>query len=405
MQTNRDDSAPISNDVMQLLGHMGPLLKFFTDSPYSRSSGNPAICNFVNADPRELPFPELTQTLSRAVVPRKSGWLANGMNDPVAQRAVATSLSSRTGLGYLPADICLTAGAFGALASALKAVLNPGDEVITITPCWPFYPWLVLGAGGRPVDVPAARPGWDLDVGAIAGSITERTRGVIVNSPHNPTGRIYPEETLKELARVLREASRRNGRSIYLLSDESFSRVLFDGNQFQSPCRYYEDSFLVYTFGKVLLASGLRLGYLALNPAMGSGELVRAGVLAAQIAGGWTFPNVLMQHAVPELEGLSIDVGRIQARRDRMVSALEEYGYEVGTPEAAMFLTVRSPWESSVAFADLLSEYDIYVIPGSLANFEGYFRISLSATDDMVERSLPGFAAAIRIPERRLVDA
>jgi aspartate aminotransferase len=404
MRANGADNQPISNDVMQLLGLMGPLLEFFTDSPYSRSAGNPRICNFVNADPRELPFPALTETLSRAVVPQEAGWLANGMNDPAAQRAVATSLSSRTGLDYRPADICLTSGAFGALASALKAILNPADEVITISPCWPFYPWLVLGAGGKPVDVPAARPGWELDVGAISAAITERTRAVIVNSPHNPTGRIYPAETLEELGRMLRDASSRHGRTIYLLSDESFSRVLFDGNRFTSPCRYYDNSFLIYTFSKVLLASGLRLGYLALNPAMESGSLVRGGVLAAQIANGWTFPNVLMQYAVPELDGLSIDVGRIQARRDRMVSALREHGYEVETPEAAMFLTVRSPWGSSAAFAELLSEYDIYVIPGSLANFEGYFRISLTATDEMVESSLPGFAAAIRVPERKLVD-
>ncbi len=405
MRGNGAADSPISSDSMRLLGLMGPLLKFFTDSQYSRRAGNPGICNFVNADPRELPFPELTEALTRAVLPRADGWLANNMNDPAAQRAVATSISGRLDLAYEPADICFTSGAFGALSTALKAVLDPGDEVITMTPSWPFYPWLVLGAGGVPVEVPVSRPGWDLDVDAIAESITERTRVLLINSPHNPTGRIYPPETLEELGRMLRAASARHGRTIYLVSDESFSRVVFDGRQFSSPCCHYSDSFLVYTLGKVLLASGLRLGYLALNPGMRSRELVRGGVLATQIANGWTFPNVLMQYAVPELEGLSIDVEQLQAKRDRLASAMIDYGYEVEVPEAAMFLWVRSPWRDSADFADLLADYDIFVIPGSLANFEGYFRISLTATEEMISRSLPGFEAAARMPERKLVDA
>src|SRR5207248_10171365 len=142
------------------------------------------------------------------------------------------------------------------------------------------------------------------------------------NSPHNPTGRIYPAPTLRRLGQALDEGSARNGRTIYLLSDEAYQRILFDGNRFESPTSYYASSFLIYTYGKTLLTPGQRLGYVALPPGIPDRDELVGAITSAQLVSGWAWPNALLQHAVRDLEPLSVDVAHLQERRDRMVEGL-----------------------------------------------------------------------------------
>jgi aspartate aminotransferase len=231
-------------------------------------------------------------------------------------------------------------------------------------------------------------------VDAIAAAITPRTRAVIINSPNNPTGKIYPEATLRQLAHVLTDASNRYGRPIYLISDEAYSRIIYDERGFMTPTAYYRNSFLIYTYGKTLLTPGQRIGYIALAPNMPERELVGNAVLLAQVTLGYAFPNALLQHALPDLERLSIDVEHLQQKRDRLVNALGEMGYEVHSPEGTFYLMPRSPIPDDAQFIRLLAEQNIYCLPGWVIEMPGYFRISLTANDEMIERSLPGFAAA-----------
>jgi aspartate aminotransferase len=387
---------PISRHSASLLAVMGSFLKFFTDSPYSRRSRDPNICNFVVGDPHDWPMPEVVDAVARSAVPRTRDWFAYKMSEPECQTTIANRLHSRFGIAFEAPDICLTPGAFSAIATTLRAVVGDGDEVITIVPDWPFYEPLIFAAGAIPVQVGARQPDWNLDVPAIAGAITERTRMVVINSPNNPTGKIYGSATLKALAKVLEHASKRFGHPIYLMSDESYSKVVYDGRNFVTPCAFYPNSFLIYTYGKVLLAPGLRIGYVALSPSMQAREVVRAGILVAQIAAGWAFPGAVLQYALPELEHLSIDMTQLQAKRDRMVSALKEFGYEVQVPEGTFFVLVRSPLDDDLAFAEKLSRRDVFVMPGSLAGFGGWFRISLTATEGMIEKALPGFRATMK---------
>ncbi len=163
---------------------------------------------------------------------------------------------------------------------------------------------------------------------AIERQSRPRTRAIFVNSPNNPTGRIYPPAVLKGLADVLKSASRKNGRTIYLLSDEAYSRIVFDGRPFYSPTEYYDNSFLIYTYGKTLLTPGQRLGYLALPPAIEHREELREALYMAQITTGYVFPNAMLQHALADIEKLSVDMAHLQRRRDRMVAALREMGYD-----------------------------------------------------------------------------
>jgi aspartate aminotransferase len=387
--------ASLSQQVLGLMQTVEPLYRFFTGSRWAARQGADGISDFVAGNPQEMPLPGFVEALQRWSVPQTPDWFAYHDSVPGAKEAVVRSLRDRLGVPFEEDDLFLTNGAFSGLAVALKSVVDAGDEVVFLSPPWFFYELIIRSLGAKPVRVRVAPPEFEPDVGEIAEAITERTRAIVVNSPNNPTGRIYSPGTLRKVADILTEASQRNGRPIYLVSDESYSRILYDGNVFESPTAFYPRSFLVYTYGKTLLTPGQRLGYLALPPSMPDRELVRGAVFMMQIAMGYAFPNVLLQRALADLDRLTIDIGRLQEKRDRMVGALREMGYEVGLPEGTFFLLPRSPIPDVLEFTDLLAAHDVFVLPGALVELPGHFRISLTASDEMIERALPGFEAAM----------
>ena len=189
-------------------------------------------------------------------------------------------------------------------------------------------------------------------------------------------------------------ASRR--RTIYLLSDEAYNRIVFDGRAFTSPAAIYPNTMLIYSYGKQLLAPSERIGYIALPPTMPCREEFLMAVLTAQLATGYAFPNGILQHALADLEQISVDMDVMQGRRDLMVAALREMGYELHVPEATFYLLVKSPIADDLQFTDMLADERVLVMPGSMLEAPGRFRISLTASDEMIERSLPGFAAAMK---------
>jgi aspartate aminotransferase len=269
--------------------------------------------------------------------------------------------------------------------------------VVFTSPPWFFYEALIIGHGATPVRVRVKQPSWDLDIDAIAGAITDRTRAIIVNSPNNPTGRIYPAEQLQELARVLTEASERNGRPIYLVSDEAYWRIVFDDREYVSPTEFYPWSFLIYTYGKTLLTPGQRLGYIALPPTMPDREAMRQALTIAQLTiGGNGVPNAVLQRALGDLEKLSVDVKALHRRRDRMIESLRASGYDVHSPEGTFYLLPRSPIEDDMAFTEQLAKDKVFILPGTLVEMPGWFRISITGNDDMVERALPVFERAAK---------
>jgi aspartate aminotransferase len=218
---------------------------------------------------------------------------------------------------------------------------------------------------------------------------------VIVNTPHNPTGRIYERDALEALAERLERASQRIGRRIFLLSDEPYRRIRFDGHGFTSPAAVYPWTLIAYSYGKVLLAPGQRLGYLAISPLMPAADrqALREAVFAAQMSIGWCFPNAVMQNALPQLDRLTIDVEALARRRDVLTHALTKAGHAVLAPEGTFYLWVKWAGDPERQW-NALADRNVFVLPGSVMNAKDYFRISLTASDAMVERALPAFTAS-----------
>jgi len=371
-----------------------PIIEF-VDSPLGRRADDPRTSNFLFGNPQEMPLASFTASLHRWAEPRHKDWFAYQTYVRTAQQAVAENLRSRYGLPFLPDDVVLTTGAFGGLSMLLNGLIEAGDEVVYFSPPWFFYEAMTLFAGATPVKIALRPPAFDLDLDEIGRALTPRTRAVILNSAQNPTGRVYSADTLRQLAGLLEKASAANGRPVYLFSDEAYSRIVYGGRRFETPTAFYPYSFLIYTYGKVLLTPGQRLGYVAVSPAMPGRDTLRRTFMATQMIQGWTFPNALMQYTVPDLEGQSIDIGHLERKRDRLVGALRDAGYQLESPEATFYLLPRAPIADDQTFCGRLADHDILCMPGSVFDLPGYFRISITASDQMIEQAIPGFRAAM----------
>jgi len=371
-----------------------PVYEFLAKYERWIATAGDRACDFALGNPQTMPLEGFVAALRDAAVPRNTLWYAYKANEAASREIVCASLHNLTGLDYPAENIFVTNGATGALLVIMSALIGPNDEVIFNNPPWFFYEGMILNSGGRPVGVDVDPRTFDLDVDGIERAITDNTRFVIINSPNNPTGKVYSPDTLIRLSSVLDRASKRIGRPIYLVSDEVYRAIVYDGATFHSPTKFYKNSIMVYSYGKTLLTPGQRVGYIALSPQMDDLEGLRMILYSSQILSGWAMTSALMQHCLPDLERMSLDVGALQRRRDRFVRGLRDCGYEVQTPEGAFYITTKAPIEDDVAFADLLAKEGVFCLPGSVVKMNGYLRASLTGTDDMVERALPIFAAA-----------
>ena len=394
------DGHRFSATMDRLLELEAPLLRFFAASSYAdHDPADPDVADLVAGNPQELALPTFVDALQRWSVPQDRHWYAYKFNEIYAREAIASGLRERRGIAFDPHDVFITDGAFTGLNVSIRTVADPGDEVVFISPPWFFYEALIVAAGATPARVRCDRETWDLDVDAIEASLTDRTRAIIVNSPNNPTGRIYPRATLDRLANVLTSASERNGRPIYLISDEAYSRITFDDRTFESPTSAYPYSLLVYTYGKQLLTPGERVGYVALPPEMPDRSTMQDALMMAQLAiGGQGVAGAVLQRSIQELETIVVDLKALQARRDRLVEALSSFGYEVHVPDGTFYLLPTSPIEDDQAFVERLAREKIFVLPGHLVEMPGRFRISVTGNDDMVERAIAVFERAAHHP-------
>jgi len=373
---------------------IAPFLGFFT-GPYAELEPDPEVANFAVGNPHEIAMPAYVDAIRRHLQPQDKNWFAYKMSEPNAQRTVARTMSALTGLDWDPNDVHMTNGGFAALAVAFRTLLEPGDEAIFLSPPWFFYEQLILAADGVAVRVRLEMPTCRLDLQRIEAAITPRTRVLVLNSPHNPSGRIVPIDELRALADLLTSASEKIGHPIYLVSDEPYRRIAFDGREVHSPAEVYPHTVVTYSYGKQLLAPGMRIGYLTFPPTMPDRERLRDDTFVNQLAAGYAFPNALLQHSIEDLEPICVDLSILERRRARLVGKLRGMGYEATWPEGTFYVMIRSPIDDDQAFARILNEHKVLVLPGTIVETPGWFRASLTASDEMVERGVPGFAAAI----------
>jgi aspartate aminotransferase len=385
---------PLSRRIALADAAASPLKQFFAFSRYAERRLEPRIADFTFGNPHEMPLAGLVDAIRHHAKPLDKNWFAYKTSEEAPQAFLARRLGEELHLPFEPADIALTSGAFAAIVVAFNLTLDPGDDAVFSEPAWFCYEPTLAAAGASASKVRLTGPSFDLDLDAIDAAIGPRTRLVIVNTPHNPTGRIYGRDMLVALAERLERASARVGHRIFLLSDEPYRRLRFDGRDFVSPAAVYPWTLISYSYGKVLLSPGQRLGYLALSPLMPAEDRqpFRDALFSAQMALGWCFPNAIMQYALPDLDGLSIDQAALARRRDALMAGLTAAGCAVLPPEGTFYLWAKWPDGDPERFWNRLADEDVFVMPGSLMSAPGHFRVSLTASDTMVEQALPVFA-------------
>jgi len=353
------------------------------DKVFDFSLGNP-----------NLPPPEtFRRVLKEVAEDERAGVHAYMPNTGLAEtrRAVAVFLHKEQNVALSADDVIMTCGAAGALNVILKAVLDPGDEVITPAPFFVEYGFYADNHGGVLKTVPT-HDDFTLDMAAIEAAVTEKTKVVLINSPNNPTGQVYSAESLAALGKILTEKGKAFGRTIYLVSDEPYRKIVFDDIEVPSIFSAYPESILVTSYSKDISIPGERLGFIAVSPEAGhKAELLGALALANRILGFVNAP-ALMQRVVARLQGETVDVSAYAHKRDLLCDGLAECGYDFVRPPGAFYLFPRSPTADDVAFVQALQEELILVVPGSGFGGPGHFRISYCVEDDVIQGSMPGFA-------------
>ncbi|BBO84335.1 pyridoxal phosphate-dependent aminotransferase [Desulfosarcina ovata] len=304
--------------------------------------------------------------------------------------SIADYLTREQGLAITCDEIIMTCGAAGALNVIFKALLDPGDEVLSPAPCFVEYGFYADNHGGV-LKMVNTRPDFTLDLEAMGDAITAKTKIVLINSPNNPTGQIYDKASLDALGQLLSQKSEAFGHIIYLISDEPYRKIVFDGADVPSIFQSYDQSIIATSYSKDISIPGERIGFAALNPATTHKKEVMAGMALANRILGFVNAPALMQRVVAGMQGMSVDIAEYQRKRDLFCDGLADAGYDFITPTGAFYLFPRTPIADDVAFVTALQKELILVVPGSGFAGPGHFRIAFCVDDQTIVNSLPGF--------------
>ena len=360
--------------------------KYGEENVFDLSLGNPIV------EPPPEFFAEL-QRIADKPTPGMHRYMPNaGYQD--TREAVAAQLRQETRLSFTADEVLMTCGAGGALNVVLKTLLDPGDEVVIFAPYFVEYNFYADNHGGVCRVVPPEE-GFYPDLEVFEATISPKTRVVLVNSPNNPTGVVYGAPLLARIGQIIESKEREYGVDIFLVSDEPYRKLLFDGAQHAHIFRHHVRSIAATSHSKDLALAGERIGCIAANPDYED---------RAELVDGFTFCNrtlgfvnapALMQHIVKNLQSVTVDVAKYQAKRDFLYRHLTEMGYSVVKPQGAFFMFPKSPIADDVAFVEELQRHRVLVVPGRGFGLPGHFRISYSVDDHTLEGSLSGFGAAI----------
>ncbi len=312
---------------------------------------------------------------------------------PETRAAVAVQLSLETGIKFTLNDIVMTCGAAGALNVVLKTILNPGDEVIMFAPYFVEYRHYIDNHNGvarvLPTDEQFIPRLNDLEAG-----IGVKTRAVIINSPNNPTGAVYSEDFVHQLGELLRKKEAQYGTQIFLISDEAYRKIIYDGLEYSSVLPYYTQSIIGTSHSKDLALPGERIGYIAVHPDCSQRDELVDGFIFCNRTLGYVNAPALMQHVVRHLQSVTVSVAEYQQKRDFLYDRLVDMGYSVVKPRGAFYMFPKSPLEDDIAFVAELQQWKVLTVPGRGFGAPGYFRISYCVDDRTLEGSLTGFQKA-----------
>ncbi|TLM68412.1 MAG: pyridoxal phosphate-dependent aminotransferase [Deltaproteobacteria bacterium] len=357
--------------------------RYGAENVFDFTLGNPAV------EPPEA-FRNELRKLAEQPIPGMHRYMNNAGYD-FTRKAVAEFLTEQTGVAVPSSHVVMICGAGAGLNVVLKTILNPGEEVIILTPYFVEYKFYVDNHGGTTTEVWTDRETFQPDVAAIEAAIGPNTRAVLINSPNNPTGVVYPAETLEALGRMLERKQAELGRTIYVISDEPYARLAFDGIKVPPVFRFIRNSIVVTSHSKDLALPGERIGYLAANPAMDDCALFLEGAIFCNRVLGFVNAPALMQRLVAGLQRESVDVGEYQHKRDVLYNHLTDLGFKMVKPGGGFYLFPQSPIEDDVAFVRKALEHNILLVPGSGFGAPGYFRIAYCVAMDVIERSLPAW--------------
>lgn len=314
------------------------------------------------------------------------------------RKAVADSLNRRFGMEYVPEDIFMTSGAAGALAHAIRCVTEPGDEVITFAPYFPEYVPYVDGTGAVLKVVPADITSFQINFDAFLEMMNPNVQAILINSPNNPSGIVYSTETITRLAQILTEKQEEYGHDIYLISDEPYREIVFEGTDSPFISKFYDNTICCYSFSKSLSLPGERIGYVAVNPKCKDAELIINMCGQVSRFTGHNCPSSLIQLGVAKVLDETSDLSIYEKNKNILYKELTAMGYECVEPGGTFYMFPKTPIADANAFCNMTAhELDLILVPGDSFMCPGHMRLAYCTTTDMVERSLPLFEKAIKM--------
>ena len=351
------------------------------ENVFDFSLGNPSV-------PVVSEFTDCMMDMLKNENPMALHGYSPSLGNPVFKASVADSLNRRFGMNYLPGHIFPTSGAAGAIAHAVRAVTKPGDDVIVFAPFFPEYIPYITGSGANIVTVPADTKAFQINFDKLLELMTPNVKAVLINSPNNPTGVVYSEETIKRLSDILREKSREYGFNIYLLSDEPYREIVFDGKECPYPSKYYDYTLSCYSFSKSLSLPGERIGYVAANPADPDAETIVNMCGQISRGTGHNCPASIIQLATAKVIDMTSDLSVYEKNMNLLYDELVALGFEVVRPGGTFYIFPKALEEDAVVFCKKALKYDLVLVPADSFACPGYFRMAYCIDTKKVERSL-----------------
>jgi len=356
--------------------------------------GKENVFDFSIGNPNVKP-PERVKTAIKEILDTEDpnfihGYMSNS-GYPDVREAIAQDINKKYALNLTFKNVAMVVGAGGGLSVVFKTILDPGDEVITFSPYFVAYKGYITNHQGKMVIVSSEEGTFQPDLIALEKAITNKTKAVIINNPNNPTGVVYKEKVMKELAEILERKSKELGRTIYIVADDPYREIVYDGVEVPYMLNLYTNTFIVYSYSKSLSLPGERIGYIAFLPEMDEAEDVEICLGNAIRSIGYTNAPSLFQRVVAKCLDESVDVEVYKRNRDLLYNHLLSLGFECAKPEGAFYLFVKAKIKDDIAFSDAAKKYNLLVVPGSAFGYAGYFRISYCVSYEKIKKSLPAW--------------